>query len=64
MNKERIREKMEVKTMVNPIRSSTRFTKYRTRMAIVGSNDEKIAAKELLIFIIRSSLYCLNPVPG
>lgn len=61
VNKERARENTDVNTIVKPIRRSIRLTKYKTRMATVGSSDDKIAATELLIVAIRASLYFLNP---
>lgn len=64
VNRERANEKIDVKTITRPIRRSIRFTKYRTRIAIVGSNDPKIALTELLMVSILSSSYCLKVVPG
>ena len=61
VNSESANEKTEVKTITKPIRTSILFTKYRTKMAIVGSSEESIAPTELLMVAIRVSLYRRNP---
>jgi len=61
---ERHKEKIAVKTIINPILISIRFTKYSTRITTVGNKDENMDPMVLLIAIIRASLYSRKLVPG
>jgi hypothetical protein len=56
VNNERVMEKRAVKTITRPILMSGSCTKYRTRIAKVGSREEIMPLRTLASRAIRASL--------